>query len=79
MTTKTISLDMDAYEKLKQAKKSGESFSQVVKRAWFLGEAPKGELLREYYRNGGSGVSEAYLSAVETSKKSDPHPENPWD
>ena len=35
MPTKTISLEMDAYEKLKRAKRSGESFSGVVRRARF--------------------------------------------
>lgn len=35
MATKTISLELDAYEKLKQAKREGESFSAVVRRASF--------------------------------------------
>ncbi len=32
MTTKTISLDEEAYERLKARKKEGESFSETVKR-----------------------------------------------
>lgn len=35
MATKTISLELDAYEKLRRAKKEGESFSAVVRRAYF--------------------------------------------
>lgn len=33
MATKTISLELDAYEKLRRAKRGGESFSAVVRRA----------------------------------------------
>jgi len=48
MATKTISLELDAYEKLRSAKKGRESFSQVVRRASFQGEAFTGEsILRE--------------------------------
>ena len=35
MATKTISLEIDAYEKLRRAKRPGESFSAVVRRARF--------------------------------------------
>ncbi|WP_269522676.1 antitoxin VapB family protein [Coraliomargarita parva] len=39
MATKTISLELDAYERLKRAKRGKESFSAVVRRARF--DAPK--------------------------------------
>ena len=35
MATKTVSLEIDAYEKLRAAKRPGESFSEVVRRASF--------------------------------------------
>lgn len=35
MATKTISLELDAYERLRRAKRKGESFSGVVRRATF--------------------------------------------
>jgi len=35
MATKTISLELDAYELLRRAKREGESFSGVVRRARF--------------------------------------------
>lgn len=39
MAIKTISLELDAYERLKRAKRGKESFSAVVRRARF--DAPK--------------------------------------
>lgn len=39
MAIKTISLELDAYERLKQAKRGKESFSSVVRRARF--DAPE--------------------------------------
>ena len=35
MATKTITLELDAYEKLRRAKRAGESFTNVVRRARF--------------------------------------------
>jgi hypothetical protein len=35
MATKTITLEIDAYEKLRRAKRPGESFTLVVRRARF--------------------------------------------
>jgi len=42
MSIKTISLEIDAYEKLKSAKQGNESFSQVVRRARFDPEESTG-------------------------------------
>ena len=83
MTTKTITLELDAYEKLRLAKQAGESFSAVIRRAGISATQPigakTGAKLRAYFRVGGSGVSETYLDSVEDATKHDPVPHNPWD
>ena len=78
MATKTITLELDAYEKLRTAKKAGESFSEVVRRAEFTDAPLTGNNLRAYLRSGGSGISERYLDAVEKAANHDPLPDNPW-
>lgn len=47
MATKTITLELDAYERLKQAKRGKESFSAVVRRAKFDGESSTGASILE--------------------------------
>lgn len=48
MAIKTISLELDAYEKLRRAKRGKESFSAVVRRARFdSGENTGESILRE--------------------------------
>jgi len=78
MATKTITLEVDAYERLRSAKRPGESFSGVVRRAVFKESAPSGSDLLTYFREGGSGVSGAYLDAIERAAENDLPPDNPW-
>ncbi len=78
MATKTVTLEIDAYEKLRLAKKAGESFSAVVRRASFADAPLTGESLRAYLRSGGGGISERYLDAVEEAAKRDSVPDDPW-
>ena len=78
MATKTITLELDAYEKLRQVKRGGESFTEVVRRAIWVDAPVTGTKLREYFRKGGSGVSGKYLDAVEAAAKHDPIPDDPW-
>lgn len=69
MATKTITLEIDAYEKLRAAKRSGESFTEVVRRAGWENAPAMGATLREYFHRGGSGVSDKYLDAVEEAAR----------
>jgi hypothetical protein len=78
MPTKTITLELDAYEKLRQAKRGGESFTEVVRRAVLVDAPLTGSALRQYYRKGGSGVSGKYLDSVEEASKHDTIPDDPW-
>ena len=78
MATKTVTLELDAYEKLRAAKRAGESFSEVVRRAAFADTPLTAANLRAYYRSGGSGVSARYLDSVEKASKHDPVPDDPW-
>ncbi len=78
MATKTITLELDAYEKLRSAKKAGESFTEVVRRAVFADAPPTGESLLAYLAAGGSGVSDRYLDSIEEAAKHNPIPDDPW-
>jgi len=49
-----------------------------VRRAVVEDAPVTGAALREYYRKGGSGISEKYLDSVEEAAKHDPIPDNPW-
>ena len=78
MATKTLTLELDAYEKLRHAKRAGESFTEVVRRAVWMDAPATGESLLTYFRNGGSGTSDKYLDAVEDAASHDPIPDDPW-
>jgi len=78
MATRTITLELDAYEKLRRAKRGGESFTEVVRRAVWIDAPVTGASLRDYFHKGGSGVSDRYLDAVEHAAALDRIPEDPW-
>ena len=73
MATKTISLELDAYEKLKTAKQSPkESFSEVVRRAsWKQKRYTARDLLEfmEQRAAEGSLLSEETLDRLEEAQK----------
>jgi len=78
MATKTISLETDAYDRLRAAKRAGESFSEVVRRASFEDAPLTASRLREYLKSRCSGAAERYLNSVEEAEKNDTHPDDPW-
>ena len=78
MATKTITLELDAYEKLRAAKRGGESFSSVVRRAVIPGRCMSGAEVVAYFRSEGPFFREEELDAMEAAADSDPAPTNPW-
>ena len=74
MATKAISLELDAYEKLRRAKRSPrESFSMVVRRAvWPEESLTAGTLLAgatEQMRTGSCLISEDVLDRLEAAQR----------
>ena len=68
MAIKTISLELDAYEKLKRAKRGKESFSAVVRRAHFDAHASTGAAILEdaaALYNAGKGANKKSLDYLE--------------
>src|SRR3954468_1823776 len=78
MATETISLELDAYEKLRASKRPGESFSEVVRRAVFPDSVPTGKELLAWFAQGGSGVSDGFIRLVNMADLHDKPPDDPW-
>jgi predicted CopG family antitoxin len=79
MPTKTISVKLEAYERLRNARRyPGESFSEVVLRATWPGQTVTGrELLRLCQERGPLLAPEA-LDRVERLKQTDAPPPDKW-
>jgi len=79
MATKTISLEIDAYEKLKAAKRSPrESFSEVVRRARWSDTPLTAERLLSLVSAGRWPEGELDTDAIEAANASDAPPDDPW-
>ena len=78
MATKTITLELDAYEKLRAAKRGRESFSEVVRRVVIPGASRSGPEVLAYLKAEGPFFSEDELAAIEKVDASDAPPEHPW-
>ena len=71
MTTRNISLRLEAYERLRRARKPGESFSDVVMRARWNDQAiTAGELLSRR-RSAGPRLPDDVLDRIEALKSAD--------
>jgi len=79
MATKTISLKLEAYEKLRAARRyADESFSEVVLRATWPEETATGKELLARWRREGPFLEADALDRIEDLKKLDTPPEDKW-
>jgi predicted CopG family antitoxin len=78
MATKTITIDLAAYEKLSRVRmRAGESFSQVIKRGrWDRPRSTAGALLDAL--RAGPPVSEEALEHLEHGQRTDLPPDDAW-
>ncbi len=78
MATKTISVDLEAYQRLRKARLTpGESFSKVIKRArWEVSRKTCGELLTALTRM--PIASEQVVERLERAQAEDTPPDSPW-
>ena len=79
VSTKTISLKLEAYERLRRARRyPGESFSDVILRAVWPGQTVTGGELLALLRKRGASWTEAGLKRIEEAKRHDRPPEDKW-
>lgn len=78
MATKTISIDLEAYERLRRARKSErESFSQVIRRAeWRANEPVCRDLLSAVESM--EPLGEDAIEALERGQEEDLPPRSKW-
>lgn len=79
MASKTISLHLDAYERLRSARRTeSESFSSVVMRADWPELGITGAELLAAFATDGPHLSEAALNRVDAAKADDAPPQDKW-
>jgi hypothetical protein len=78
VATKTISIDLEAYERLRAARRSpNESFSHVIKRAHWRDEVPTAAALLDALADLPT-VGDDVLTRLEEAQDSDTPPEDQW-
>ncbi|BBX13021.1 hypothetical protein MNVM_21020 [Mycobacterium novum] len=78
MATKTISIDIEAYERLRAARSSpGESFSRVIKRAHWRNEARTAGALLAALADLPTATADA-LDRLDEAQHMDLPPDDPW-
>lgn len=79
MATKTISLRIDAYERLRRARtRPDESFTEVVLRAEWPDRGMTARELRAVYEAEGALFDDEALDRIEAAKTLDRPPEDRW-
>jgi len=79
MATKTISVKLEAYERLRAARRyPEESFSDVVLRARWPEDTVTARELLALARSRGARLSEPELDRIEAAKRQDAPPEDKW-
>ena len=79
MARKTISLKLEAYEKLRRARRcASESFSEVILRAVWPEQTLTGAEFLELCRRHDPFFSEGELGRIAEAKRRDKPPEDKW-
>ena len=79
MATKTLSVDLEAYERLRAARlDERESFSKVIKRAIWPAAAGTAADLLKWRQKSGDLVSEEVLDSLDIEQESDLPSSDKW-